>query len=65
MNGLDWLVLGVLALSIALAVAQGFLMEVFSLGGAIFGYVLAAWEYQRVAAWFRGLTRSRRTATDC
>ena len=52
MNGLDWLVLGVLVLSIALAVAQGFLMEVFSLGGAIFGYVLAAWEYTRVAAWY-------------
>jgi membrane protein required for colicin V production len=52
MNGLDWLVVGVLALSIGLAVAQGFLMEVFSLGGAIFGYVVAAWEYPRVAAWF-------------
>ena len=52
MNGLDWLILGVLALSIGLAVAQGFLMEVFSLAGAILGYLLAAWEYPRVAAWF-------------
>jgi membrane protein required for colicin V production len=52
MNGLDWLILGVLAISVLLAVSQGFWMEVLSLAGAIVGYLLAAWEYQRVAAWF-------------
>lgn len=52
MNGLDWLILGVLAVSIALAVAQGFWMEILSLAGAIIGYLLAAWEYWRVAPWF-------------
>ena len=52
MNGLDGLILGVLAISVLLAVAQGFWMEVLSLAGAVVGYLLAAWEYQRVAAWF-------------
>lgn len=52
MNGLDWLIVAVLVLSIALAMAQGFWMEIFSLAGAMVGYLLAAWEYPRVAAWF-------------
>ena len=52
MNGLDWLILGMLAISILLAISQGFWMEVLSLAGAVVGYLLAAWEYQRVAAWY-------------
>jgi membrane protein required for colicin V production len=52
MNGLDWLMVGVLLLSVVAAVAQGFLVEILSLAGAILGYVLAAWEYPRFAPWF-------------
>src|SRR5258708_30860990 len=52
MNKLDWLIAGIIVLSAMLAAAQGFFFELFSLGGAIAGYVLAAWEYPVVSAWF-------------
>jgi len=49
MNVADVLiVLGVL-LSVAVAASQGFFYEVFSLAGVVVGYLLAAWEYPRVA----------------
>lgn len=46
MNGLDWLIAGILLLSALLAAAEGFVMELFSLAGTVLGYLLAAWEYQ-------------------
>jgi membrane protein required for colicin V production len=45
MNGLDWLIVGILVLSVIHAAAQGFVFELFSLAGTVFGYLLAAWEY--------------------
>ena len=45
MNGLDWLIAGILVLSVVQAAAQGFVFELFSLAGTVFGYLLAAWEY--------------------
>lgn len=52
MNGLDWLIAGGILLSVVLSVSQGFLYEVASLAGVIVGYMVAAWEYPRVANWF-------------
>ncbi len=52
MTGADWIILAVLLLSVALAVAQGFLYAVFSLAGVVVGYLAAAWQYPRVAAWY-------------
>jgi membrane protein required for colicin V production len=49
MNGLDWLIVGILVLSVIHAVAQGFVFELFSLAGTVFGYLLAAWEYPLAA----------------
>lgn len=51
MNFLDWLIVGILVLSVIHAAAQGFVFELFSLAGTVFGYLLAAWEYP-VAARF-------------
>jgi membrane protein required for colicin V production len=51
MNGLDWLIAGILLLSATHAAAQGFVFELFSFVGTVFGYLLAAWEYP-VAARF-------------
>jgi membrane protein required for colicin V production len=45
MNGLDWLILGILLFSALHAAAQGFVFELFSLFGVVCGYLLAAWEY--------------------
>jgi membrane protein required for colicin V production len=49
---LDWLILLIILLSVLQAIAQGFFYEFFSLAGVIVGYLLAAWEYPRAAAWF-------------
>jgi membrane protein required for colicin V production len=48
----DWAIVLVVLLSVLQALAQGFFYEFFSLAGVIVGYVLAAWEYPRVAAWY-------------
>ena len=52
MNGLDWVIVVITLVSILLAVAQGFFFEIFSLAGAVVGYVLASWSYKTVAPWF-------------
>lgn len=49
---LDWVIVLIVVLSILQAAAQGFFYEVFSLAGAIAGYLIAAWEYPRAAAWY-------------
>lgn len=53
MNFADWIILGAILLSAALAASQGFFYEVISLAGTVIGYLLASWQYHRVAAWFR------------
>lgn len=53
MNFADWIILGAILLSAVLAASQGFFYEVISLAGTVIGYLLASWQYHRVAAWFR------------
>ncbi len=52
MTLLDGLILLLLLLSTLMAISQGFFYEVFNLAGVLLGYVLAAWEYPRLAPWF-------------
>ena len=52
MTVLDWIILLLILISTLTAAAQGFITEVFSLAGVLVGYVLAAWEYPRLAPWF-------------
>ena len=46
----DWVMALIVLLSVLQAIAQGFFYEFFSLAGVVAGYLLAAWEYPRVAA---------------
>jgi membrane protein required for colicin V production len=62
MNGLDVAILLVVVLSALLAAAHGFLLEIFSLAGLAAGFVLASWQYGRVAAWFLPHVKSAWTA---
>ena len=48
----DWIILAFLALSVITAAGEGFFHEVFVLAGLILGYLLAAWQYRRLADWF-------------
>jgi membrane protein required for colicin V production len=58
----DWAIVLVVLLSVLQAIAQGFFYEFFSLAGVIVGYLLAAWEYPRVAAWYAPHVNSPWTA---
>lgn len=49
---LDWVILLIVVLSVLEAAAQGFFYELFALAGAVVGYLVAAWEYPRLAAWY-------------
>ena len=55
---LDAILAAVLLASILLAVAQGFVFELFSVAGAVLGYLIAAWEYPALAPRFLRYTNS-------
>jgi len=48
----DWIILGFLVFSVTAAAIEGFFFEAFKLAGLVVGYLLAAWQYHRLAAWF-------------
>ena len=48
----DWIILGFLAFSVTAAALEGFFYEAFKLAGLVVGYLLAAWQYHRLADWF-------------
>jgi membrane protein required for colicin V production len=52
MNIADWLILLVILVSVAVAASEGFFHQAFGIAGLIVGYLLAAWQYHRLAAWF-------------
>ena len=52
MSAGDWVIVAILLLSTAVALAQGFFQEVFSLAGVVLGFLLACWEYPLLAGHF-------------
>jgi membrane protein required for colicin V production len=48
----DWIILAFLVFSVAGAAMEGFFREAFGLAGLVLGYLLAAWQYPRLAEWF-------------
>jgi membrane protein required for colicin V production len=52
MRAADWTILVVVLASVIQAAIAGFFQEAFAIGGLVTGYLLAAWQYQRVAHWF-------------
>jgi membrane protein required for colicin V production len=46
----DWAMVVAIVFSVTVAASQGFFYEAFSLAGTVIGYLLASWEYYRVAA---------------
>jgi len=58
MNGADWAIVAVIVLSIAHAASEGFFHEAFGIAGLAVGYLLAAWQYYRIAGWFAPYVKS-------
>ena len=48
----DWLILAVLLINVITAAMQGFFSEALTMAGLVVGYVVAAWKYRSLAAWF-------------
>jgi membrane protein required for colicin V production len=48
----DWLIVVVVLLNVVSAAVQGFFAEALSMAGLVIGYIVAAWKYQGLAAWF-------------
>jgi len=46
----DWIIVIVIAMSVVQAAISGFFHEAFGIAGLILGYLLAAWNYERLAA---------------
>jgi membrane protein required for colicin V production len=51
-NLADFIILLVLLVSVIQAVSSGFFQEAFGIAGLVFGYLIAAWQYQRLAGHF-------------
>jgi membrane protein required for colicin V production len=51
MSPADWIILLLLVLNIVSAAMQGFFAEALSMAGLVVGYIVAAWQYQRLAGW--------------
>lgn len=58
MTAADWVIVAVVIASVVSAAIQGFFREAFSMAGLVAGYVVAAWRYQRVAAWLMSFLKS-------
>lgn len=52
MNAADWSIVVVILISTVAAASEGFFHQAFGIAGLIVGYMVAAWQYARVAAWF-------------
>jgi membrane protein required for colicin V production len=58
LSAADWIIIAVVLISVAGAAAEGFFHQAFSIAGLVLGYLLAAWQYHRVAAWFEPYVNS-------
>lgn len=58
MTTADWMILAVIALNVMLAAMHGFFAEALSMAGLVVGYVVAAWQYQRLAEWLMSFLNS-------
>lgn len=58
MSPFDWILIALLVLSVVAAAAHGFFAEIFSFAGAVIGFILAAWQYWRLAPFFEQYTKS-------
>ena len=58
MTPADWLIVVVVLLNVVSAAIQGFFAEALSMAGLVIGYIVAAWQYQRLAEWFMSFLKN-------
>jgi membrane protein required for colicin V production len=52
MSAADWMIVALLLINVIAAAMQGFFSEVLGMAGLVAGYIVAAWQYRRLAEWF-------------
>jgi membrane protein required for colicin V production len=58
MTAADWLIVAVVLLNVVMAAIQGFFSEILSMAGLVVGYIVAAWQYQRLAEWLTSFLKN-------
>jgi membrane protein required for colicin V production len=58
-NIADLMIVLVLLVSVVQAAISGFFQEAFAIAGAVFGYIVAAWQYQRLTTYISPYISSR------
>ena len=58
MTAADWLIVVVVLLNMISAAIQGFFAEALSMAGLVIGYIVAAWQYQRLAEWLMSFLKN-------
>jgi membrane protein required for colicin V production len=58
MTAADWLIVAVVLLNVISAAIQGFFAEAMSMAGLVIGYIIAAWQYRRLAEWLMSFLKS-------
>src|SRR5215475_9084443 len=53
----DWVIVAFLLFSVVTAAFEGFFREAFGLAGLVVGYLVAAWQYRRLAEWFDSMVK--------
>ena len=61
-NGLDYILVAIIVVSVLTAMMKGFVQELISLASVVIGLVVAAVGYSRVAACFEDMTKSHEIA---
>jgi membrane protein required for colicin V production len=58
MTTADWLIVVVVLLNVVSAAWHGFFAEALSMAGLVIGYIVAAWQYQRLAEWLMSFLKN-------
>src|SRR5579863_170606 len=58
MSVLDWIICALLVFSVITAAIQGFFSEALTTAGLVVGYIVAAWQYHKVAEWLEGFLKN-------
>jgi membrane protein required for colicin V production len=58
MSAADWLIVVVVLVNVVSAAVQGFFAEALSIAGLVVGYIVAAWQYRRLAEWLMSFLKN-------
>lgn len=58
MTVLDWILCALVLFSVITAGIQGFFSEALTTAGLVVGYIVAAWQYRRLAEWFESFLKN-------